>query len=152
MQTGIVARHTFNEAFEARYIPLTGTLRVYLRSGVSSTQDVLAAQRERCRQLVLGLGGQLGVELRWDERHEYRDVGSTDSRGIRRAAMSRLVAEVQRGDVIVMRDLSRISADLDEVRATVGALCRDRGALLFCAENGRRVLPEGESPAGFLRA
>ncbi len=120
---------------------MSGTLLIYLRSAVRSLyRDPIEAQREECLVLVsMTLPERFGVQLAWAKRREYVDDAATDRSCLRRPAMSSLIVDAQRGDVVVMRDLSRISRDADERSATVKVLIVDRGTRLFTCDPAAEV-------------
>lgn len=70
---------------------------------------------------------------------DYVDDGRAGDDFLGRTGLRRLLAEAQRGDVIVCRDQSRLGRDAIEVTLVIRDLVRDRGCRLFYYTTGQEV-------------
>ena len=69
----------------------------------------------------------------------YVDDGKASDEFLHRTGLRRLLSEVERGDVVVCRDQSRLGRDAIEVTLVVRDLVRDRGCGLFYDSSGQEV-------------
>ena len=82
------------------------------------------------------------MDLADQPRPSYVDDGRGGDDFLTRAGLRQLLADAQRGDIIVCRDQSRIGRDAIEVTLVVRDLVRDRGCRLFYYATGQEVLRE----------
>lgn len=97
-------------------------------------QFSLDVQASGCTELIARMGhGEA-------ERRDYIDDGRSGDDFHTRAGLRALLADAQRGDVIVCRDQSRLGRDAIEVTLVVRDLVRDRGCRLFYYATGQEAL------------
>src|SRR5277367_801013 len=99
-------------------------IRTYCRRSKNDEgkqQFSLDMQNTGCLELIerLGFGGV--------DRVDYVDDGRAGDDFLTRDALRKLLTEVERGDVIVCRDQSRLGRDALEVTLVIRDLVRDRG-------------------------
>ncbi|MBI4509502.1 MAG: recombinase family protein [Deltaproteobacteria bacterium] len=120
----------------------SSTLRIYLRRSKDDGQQAfsLDVQREGCRQFVTrDMPTRWGLSPDWGGRVEYVDDGIAGDDFVGLAALKRLRAEAQRGDVIVVRDLSRLGRDALEPALVIRDLARERNVRIFYYDSREEV-------------
>jgi site-specific DNA recombinase len=112
------------------------TVRTYCRRSKNDEgkqQFSLDVQANGCTELIqrMGAGDQ--------SRRDYVDDGRAGDDFLTRAGLRQLLADAQRGDIIVCRDQSRLGRDAIEVTLVIRDLVRDRGCRLFYYATGQEV-------------
>lgn len=112
------------------------TVRTYCRRSKNDEgkqQFSLDVQANGCTELIqrMNLGDQT--------RRDYIDDGRAGDDFLTRMGLRQLLADAQRGDVIVCRDQSRLGRDALEVTLVIRDLVRDRGCRLFYYVTGQEV-------------
>lgn len=110
------------------------TLRIYLRRSKGDAdhqQFSLDVQREGCRAFVVDELPGRGVRCSWASRKEFIDDDRAGDDFLGREGLRRLLAEAQRGDVVVTRDQSRLGRDALETTLAIRDLVRDHGTRLY---------------------
>src|SRR5688500_9341755 len=112
------------------------TVRTYCRRSKNDEgkqQFSLDVQAAGCTDLIqrLNFGEQ--------PRRDYIDDGRAGDDFLTRTGLRQLLADSQRGDIIVCRDQSRLGRDALEVTLVVRDLVRDRGCRLFYYVTGQEV-------------
>jgi site-specific DNA recombinase len=116
------------------------TLRILLRRSKDEGQEFsLDVQRQGCWGFATKVLPSRQPPVVWEGHHEYIDDGIAGDDFLGRAALHRLVREVQRGDVIVCRDHSRLGRDALESLIAIRELVQRRGARLFYYISGTEV-------------
>ncbi len=117
-------------------------LRIYLRRSTDDGQQhfSITVQRDGSRKFVATvLPSRFAVSMDWEARKEYVDDGISGDDFAGRAALQQLLTDTRRGDVIVVRDLSRLGRDALETANVIRALVRDRQARLFYYDSMEEV-------------
>jgi DNA invertase Pin-like site-specific DNA recombinase len=96
-------------------------------------QFSLDVQAAGCSELATRMG------LAQEARRDYVDDGRGGDDFLTRAGLRQLLAEAQRGDMIICRDQSRLGRDAIEVTLVVRDLVRDRGCRLYYYATGQEV-------------
>jgi len=112
------------------------TVRTYRRRSKNDEgkqQFSLDVQAAGCADLIqrMDFGEQ--------PHHDYSDDGRAGDDFLTRTGLRQLLADAQRGDIIVCRDQSRLGRDALEVTLVIRDLVRDRGCRLFYYVNGHEV-------------
>jgi site-specific DNA recombinase len=112
------------------------TVRTYCRRSKNDEgkqQFSLDVQATGCSEMAARMG------LAQQPRRDYVDDGRGGDDFLTRAGLRQLLAESQRGDVIICRDQSRLGRDAIEVTLVVRDLVRDRGCRLYYYASGHEV-------------
>jgi site-specific DNA recombinase len=112
------------------------TIRTYCRRSKNDEgkqQFSLDVQAAGCSEMAARMG------LAHEPRRDYVDDGRGGDDFLTRAGLRQLLAEAQRGDVIICRDQSRLGRDAIEVTLVVRDLVRDRGCRLYYYATGQEV-------------
>jgi DNA invertase Pin-like site-specific DNA recombinase len=109
-------------------------LRVYLRRSKGDDQQThsLDVQRAGCARFAATLG-DLPPPI------EYADDDRAGDDFVGRAGLQRLLREVSSGDVVLVRDQSRLGRDAIETALVVRTIVRDRKARLYYYASGELV-------------
>src|SRR5690606_17042920 len=105
----------------------TMTARIYLRRSKNDEdkqQFSLDVQRQGAEQFIAEQFPRINIEV-------YTDDGVAGDEFLNRPGLMRLIADCQRGDVVVTRDQSRLGRDALEVSFVIRELVQDRKCRLF---------------------
>ena len=100
------------------------TIRTYRRRSKNDEgkqQFSLDVQARGCEELLVRM------ELAGQPRKTYVDDGRAGDDFLTRSGLRQLLADAERGDVIVCRDQSRLGRDALEVTLVIRDLVRDHG-------------------------
>lgn len=112
------------------------TIRTYRRRSKNDEgkqQFSLEVQTKGCDDFITRMG------LADQARIDYLDDGRAGDDFLGRSGLRSLLADTQRGDIIICRDQSRLGRDAIEVTLVVRDLVRDRGCRLFYYTTGQEV-------------
>lgn len=109
------------------------TYRRRSKNDEGKQQFSLDVQSKGCDDFIARLG------FSDQSRLDYTDDGRAGDDFLGRTGLRQLLADAQRGDVIVCRDQSRLGRDAIEVTLVVRDLVRDRGCRLFYYTTGQEV-------------
>jgi site-specific DNA recombinase len=113
------------------------TIRTYRRRSKNDEgkqQFSLDVQTKGCDDFIARMG--FDDQLRVD----YVDDGRSGDDFLGRTGLRQLLAETQRGDVVICRDQSRLGRDAIEVTLVIRDLVRERSCRLFYYTTGQEVL------------
>jgi DNA invertase Pin-like site-specific DNA recombinase len=109
------------------------TYRRRSKNDEGKQQFSLDVQAAGCDELIARLG------LADQPRKDYVDDGRAGDDFLTRTGLRQLLADAQRGDVIVCRDQSRLGRDAIEVTLVVRDLVHDRGCRLYYYATSQEV-------------
>src|SRR6185436_5226061 len=109
------------------------TYRRRSKNDEGKQQFSLDVQSAGCDELIARL------DLADQPRKDYVDDGRAGDDFLTRTGLRQLLADAQRGDVIVCRDQSRLGRDAIEVTLVVRDLVRDRGCRLYYYATSQEV-------------